>query len=261
MIDHRLIHALDVERLRRDDLEAEAREPGSIFQTSTLDALLGGAYDGDVTFADLAARGDLGLGTLDGLDGEMIAVDGSFYRAGTDGSVRPIAPDERTPFAVVTPFAPDVAADVEGPLDHAGLLERIESLVADRALCYAVRFDGRFERVHARSVPRQRRPYPRFSQVAARQVEFDLDGLAGTLVGFRFPDYAQGLNVPGYHLHVISEDRSRGGHVLDCRVLEGRIRVDHSSRLHMELPAGVEWTEPDTSAAKHDLIAGTEGEG
>jgi hypothetical protein len=42
---------------------------------------------------------------------------------------------------------------------------------------------------------------------------------------------------------------------------EGRIRVDHSSRLHMELPAGVEWTEPDTSAAKHDLIAGTEGEG
>jgi acetolactate decarboxylase len=80
-------------------------------------------------------------------------------------------------------------------------------------------------------------------------------------VGFRFPDYAQGLNVPGYHLHVISEDRSRGGHVLDCRVLEGRIRVDHSSRLHMELPAGVEWTEPDTSAAKHDLIAGTEGEG
>jgi acetolactate decarboxylase len=261
MIDHRLIHALDVERLRRDDLEAEAREPRSIFQTSTLDALLGGAYDGDVTFADLAARGDLGLGTLDGLDGEMIALDGAFYRAGPDGGVRPVRPDERTPFAVVTPFRPDIAADVEGALDHAGLVERFESLVADRALCYAVRFDGRFERLHARSVPRQHRPYPPFSQVADRQVEFDLDHLSGTLVGFRFPDYAQGLNVPGYHLHVISDDRSRGGHVLDCRVVEGRIRIDHSSRLHMELPAGVAWREPDTSAAKHDLIAGAEGEG
>src|SRR5215208_165483 len=93
MIDHRLIRALHVERLRREDLGAETREPHSIFQTSTLDALLGGAYDGDVTFADLALRGDLGLGTLDGLDGEMIALDGAFYRAGTDGSVRPPAPD------------------------------------------------------------------------------------------------------------------------------------------------------------------------
>ena len=261
MIDHRLIHALDVERLRRQDLAAEPREPHSIFQTSTLDALLGGAYDGDVTFADLAARGDLGLGTLDGLDGEMIALDGAFYRAGTDGSVRSIAPAERTPFAVITRFRPDVGIAVQGALDHAGLLERIESLVPDRALCYAVRVDGRFERVHARSVPRQRRPYPPFSEVAARQVEFDLDQLSGTLVGFRFPDYAQGLNVAGYHLHVISDDRSRGGHVLGCRILEGRISVDRSSHLHMELPAGVGWTEPDTSAAKHDLIAGAEGGG
>ena len=47
MIDHGLIQALHVERLRRDDLGAEEREPHSIFQTSTLDALLGGAYDGD----------------------------------------------------------------------------------------------------------------------------------------------------------------------------------------------------------------------
>jgi acetolactate decarboxylase len=259
MIDHGLIHALHVERLRRDDLGAEEREPHAVFQTSTLDALLGGAYEGDVTFADLAARGDLGLGTLDGLDGEMIALDGAFYRAGTDGSVRSIGPDERTPFAVITRFSPDAAAAVAGPLDHAGLLERIESLVADRALCYAVRFDGRFERVHARSVPRQRRPYPPLSQVVARQVEFDLDHLSGTLVGFRFPDYVQGLNVPGYHLHVISDDRSRGGHVLDCGILDGRISVDHSSHLHMELPAGVAWTEPDTSAAKRGLITGAEG--
>ena len=260
MIDHRLIHALHVERLRREDLAAEVREPHSIFQTSTLDALLGGAYDGDVTFADLALRGNLGLGTLDGLDGEMIALDGAFYRAATDGSVRTIEAEERTPFAVVTPFRPDVSAAMEGPLDHAGLLERIDALVGDQALCYAVRFDGRFERVHARSVPRQHPPYPPFSQVAARQVEFDLDHLSGTLVGFRFPDYAQGLNVPGYHLHVISDDRSRGGHLLDCRVLDGQIRIDHSSQLHMELPAGVAWTEPDTSSAKHDLIAGAEGE-
>lgn len=259
MIDHELIRAVHVERLRRSDLGAERHGERTIFQTSTLDALLGGAYDGDVTFAQLAERGDLGLGTLDALDGEMVAVDGSFWQVRADGRVRDIAADERTPFAVVIPFAPDVEARVEGPLVHSGLLARLDGLVPDEALCYAVRIDGRFERIRARSVPRQRRPYPPLAEVARDQVEFDLHDLTGTMVGFRFPDYMQGLNVPGYHLHVISDDRTRGGHVLDCVLAEGCVRIDHSSDLHMELPAGVEVSAPDASAAKSDLIGGIEG--
>ena len=56
-----------------------------LFQASTIGALLDGSYDGDLTFAELAERGDLGLGTLNGLDGEMIAIDGEFLRADVDG--------------------------------------------------------------------------------------------------------------------------------------------------------------------------------
>ena len=44
----------------------------------------------------------------------------------------------------------------------------------------------------------------------------------------------------GYHLHFISADRTRGGHVLDCRPRAGRLRIDPSSDLHVELPPGVE---------------------
>ena len=260
MIDVRVIRALHVERLRKADMGAELEHAGKLFQTSTLDALLEGAYDGDVTFAELAQRGDFGLGTLDGLDGEMIALDGEFHQARADGSVRRIAATERTPFAVVTRFAPDTHATLDFPHDHAALLSALDALVPDAALCYAVRVDGRFESLRARSVPRQRRPYPPISEVIARQVEFDLPATSGTIVGFRFPDYAQGLNVPGYHLHFISHDRSAGGHVLDCRVAAGEIHVDHSSDLHMELPAGLTWTDPDTSPAKRDVIAGAEGE-
>jgi acetolactate decarboxylase len=260
MIDTRVIHALHVERLRKADMGADLDGDGAIFQTSTLDALLDGAYDGDVTFAELAERGDLGLGTLDGLDGEMIALDGAFYQARTDGSVRRTGPRERSPFAVVTRFRPDTRATIDSPCDHARLLATLDTLVPDTAVCYAVRIDGRFESVTARSVPRQQRPYPPFAEVVAQQVEFELAGLAGSMVGFRFPDYAQGLNVPGYHLHFISGDRSTGGHVLDCRLSAGEIHVDHSSDLHMELPAGVTWSDADASAAKHDLIARAEGQ-
>lgn len=259
MIDHELIRAIHVERFRRADLDAETHPARTIFQTSTLDALLAGSYDGDVTFAELAQRGDLGLGTLDGLDGEMIALDGSFWQVAADGRVREVGRHERTPFAVVTRFSPDVEARTEDPRGHAEMLAWLDGLVGDTALCYAVRIDGRFEAVRARSVPRQRRPYPPLAEVARNQAEFDLGDFTGTMVGFRFPDYMQGVNVPGYHLHVISDCRDRGGHVLDCRLAGGEVRVDHSSELHMEVPAGVEAAAPDPSAAKGDLIGGIEG--
>src|SRR3954470_14447202 len=97
MLDERLIKALHVEALRHTELHAE-HEPHVLFQASTIGALLDGAYDGDVTFAELAARG---WGTLNALDGEMIPVDGRFYRAELDGAINRVSPSAKTPFAVV----------------------------------------------------------------------------------------------------------------------------------------------------------------
>jgi acetolactate decarboxylase len=236
MLDERLISNLHVHALRRREAHAD-REPHVLFQASTIAALLEGAYEGDLTFAELAEHGDLALGTLNGLDGEMIALDGRFFRADVDGSVTPVEGSARTPFAVVVAF--EAAVDVEvagGDLDH--LLAEIDAR-SDSAAC-ALRLDGDFELVRARSVPRQRPPYRPLAEVAAEQHVFELADVRGTLVGFRFPDYASGLEPPGHHLHFISEDRSRGGHVLGCRARRGRLRIDPSSDLHVELPPGVE---------------------
>src|SRR6201747_3330428 len=107
MFDERWIRSLHVESMRRADLHAE-REPHVLFQASTIGALLAGAFDGDLSFAELAEHGDLGLGTLNRLDGEMIALDGEFFRADVDGVVSPIAATAKTPFAVVARFEPAV---------------------------------------------------------------------------------------------------------------------------------------------------------
>ena len=56
------------------------------------------------------------------------------------------------------------------------------------------------------------------------------------MLGFRFPGYVEGIEVGGYHLHFISEDRWRGGHVLDSRSDGLRVRLDPSDDLHVELP-------------------------
>ncbi len=255
-IDERFIKALHVEVLR----EQEQPEDQShvVFQTSTIDALLDGAYDGDVSFGELRKRGDLGLGTLDAVDGEMIALDGRFYRAAADGTVDEIPDSARTPFAVVTRFEPDTTVTLGHPLDHSALLERIEAALPEGA-CQALRIDGSFESVVARSVHRQTKPYPPLAEVAAHQSVFELRHVAGTLVGFRFPDYAQGLEVPGYHLHFITSDRTRGGHVLDCRLSEGLLALEGSTELHLELPRGVDLLAPEARAGGRDLLDRIEG--
>jgi acetolactate decarboxylase len=48
-------------------------------QVSTIDAILNGLYDGVITYRDLKEHGDFGIGTFEGLDGEMVALDGNFY--------------------------------------------------------------------------------------------------------------------------------------------------------------------------------------
>jgi acetolactate decarboxylase len=113
--------------------------------------------------------------------------------------------------------------------------------------------------VLARSVPRQHKPYPPLAEAVKHEREFEFADVTGTIVGFRFPDYAQGLNVPGYHLHFVTDDRARGGHVLDCTVVDPEIQVDHTSHLHMELPPGVERVEHHTSAADGAAIKRMEG--
>ena len=235
-VDESLVGALHVQALRAADL---APETGSeTFQASTIAALLDGAYDGDVSFAELRHHGDLGLGTLNACDGEMIALEGEFFRADVDGALHPVPAAAKTPFAVLTFFEPRHSFRA-GRLGHDELLALIDARIGHPEQVHALRVDGSFERVRARSVPRQEKPYRPLVEVIADQHVFEFADVEGTLVGFRFPDYAQGLNVPGYHLHFVDRDRRRGGHVLDCTVREAEIAVDDSLELHAELPPGV----------------------
>lgn len=253
MLDERWIRALHVETMREEDLHAE-HEHHVLFQASTIGALLDGAYDGDLRFVELAEHGDLGLGTLNGLDGEMIAIDGRFFRADVDGRVGEVAADAQTPFAVVARFEPTIDRQIDGPLGHAGLLAKLDELIPVDAASCAIRLDGRFELVRARSVPRQSPPYRPLAEVVAEQHVFELTDVDGTMLGFRFPDYVEGIEVSGYHLHFISEDRSRGGHVLGSCSSGLRVRLDPSSELHVELPPAIDLADPDLAAATHAAV-------
>lgn len=261
MLDERWIRSLHVESMRRADLHRE-REPHVLFQASTIGALLDGAFEGDLSFAELAEHGDLGLGTLNHLDGEMVALDGEFFRADVDGQTNEVDPGEKTPFAVVTRFEPTVDVRLEGEeRNHEELLAHLDQLSPQGVSSCAVRLDGRFPLVRARSVPRQDPPYRPLTEVVAEQHVFELADVEGTMLGFRFPTYVEGIEVPGYHLHFISADRSRGGHVLDSRSGALQVRIDPSDDLHIELPPQVELADPDVAADTHAAVAAVEHSG
>jgi acetolactate decarboxylase len=238
MLDPHLLHALHVQSARHAHLSTGG-EPHTLFQVSTIEALLHGAYDGDVTIAELSRHGDLGLGTFNALDGELVLLDGIVYRAAADGSVQPAELTRCSPFAVVTPFQPDVELHVEVTQDDHTLLAQ---LAPASPTCTAVRIDGRFEHLRLRSVPVQHQPYPSLTDVLANQRVFDEYDVSGTVVGFCFPEHNDRLNLPGRHLHFLSSDHMRGGHVLSCRLVEGLIRLDHEAEIEVELPPGVNLT-------------------
>ncbi len=253
-IDTALVGALHVEYLKKRDLGEDARPHHTLFQTSTIDALLEGEYDGNVSFAELEDRGDFGLGTLEALDGEMIALDGRFYQVKSDGRAYAIDRRAKTPFAVVTFFEPSLSRSLATPLDLGAFCARLDRLVGGEASCYAVRVDGHFEYVKTRSIPRQRKPYPPLAEVVKCQPTFESHDVRGSLVGFRFPHYAQGLNVAGYHFHFITADRSTGGHVLEFRLARGELGIDNEADLRLELPPGIDLPVPDPTAAKREAL-------
>ncbi|HKJ36102.1 MAG TPA: acetolactate decarboxylase [Solirubrobacterales bacterium] len=244
-LDEQLIGALHVSSGARGDRPEAAHRA---FQTSTLTAMLDGAYEGEITFAELSGRGDLGIGTLNGCDGEMIALDGVFLRADADGAVTEVPPQARTPFAVLTRFEPrhrltlDPAGADGGDFDS--ITAAIDRRVGAPDIVHAVRVDGAFDLVHCRSVAKQEPPYRPLAEVLAGQNEFSFERVEGTMAGFRFPNLGLGVGVPGYHLHFVTAERDRGGHVLGCRWGGGgrslECAVDDLADLHVETPPGVE---------------------
>ena len=207
-----------------------------IFQASTITALSGGVFEGNLSIGELKKSGDFGLGTFNGLDGEMIELDGNVYQVRDDGIAYPVKDTMKTPFSVVTYFDSDRRINVRSPIDCDRLEKVIDKFLPTNNIFYAIKVSGLFDYVKARSISDQHEPFPTLAQALKGETTFELRSVKGTLVGFRFPSYINGLNVPGYHFHFITDDRKAGGHVLECKAQDVKADVDYSSQLNIKLP-------------------------
>lgn len=220
-----------------------------VYQFSTISALLEGVYDGDVTVADLLRHGDFGLGTFNHLDGEMVVLDGVCYRLRADGTATRAAPTDHTPFAAVTTFREDFEIPIQNLTSRTELIAAIDAKIKSANLIYAIRIDGHFSTLHTRTVMAQKQPYPPLTRATDEQAETVFTDVSGTVVGFRTPDFEQGISVAGYHLHFLNEDRTAGGHVLDFEMERGDVAVSGASQLHLSLPTSGDFLGAQLSGA------------
>jgi len=129
----------------------------------------------------------------------------------------------------------------------------LQRLLPSPNLFYAIRMEGVFDYVKTRSVPKQENYRP-LADVAKDQPVFEFQDVAGTLAGFNTPSFMGSINVPGLHLHFLSTDLTRGGHVLECRPRQARIGVQFISRLELSLPMTFDYLTQDfTRNIEQDL--------
>ena len=219
-----------------DDNPIEQRE--TLMQVSTIGALMDGFYDRVIDVGELKEYGDFGIGTFEGLDGEMVVLDGECYQVKTDGAAYVVDDSTGVPFADVTFFDSDLEMEIAAGTDYDQLQAVLNDILPTENIFYAFRIEGTFSYMQTRSVPGQQKPYPPLVDVAAEQAVFDFNNVAGTIVGFYCPQYASGIGVAGYHLHFLTEGLDAGGHILGFTVAQATALVDYTPQMLLILPEG-----------------------
>lgn len=207
----------------------------TLYQGSTIEALLAGNYDGVANVKKIKMQGNMGLGTFAGLDGEMIVLDGKVYKAAKNGKVTVEKDNIQSPFYAVTFFDTDKTNKIEeSGLTLYSLRAELDKLRMRNDLPYAIIVKGNFKMVKVRSVGPYTEPYPMLSEAVKEQSVWEYTEVPGRLVGFWLPAYMGNTNAAGYHLHFLSDDCQKGGHVLDLVITDGQIYLDETPNLHIE---------------------------
>ena len=210
----------------------------SIAQVALLQSLAQGYFGGTVTAGQLRTLGDTGIGTFEGLNGEMIVLNGTIYQALGSGKVVVVPDQEIIPFANVTFFDKDISVKLLDIADKAALEKVLNRAVQENGVnsFYMVKIHTEFPSILFRSEYGSQEPYPTLVEALKdKQTEFTEKNIKGTLVGLYCPNYMGELNSVGWHFHFISDDKKKGGHILELSVKNGTAELDKTDKFTMVL--------------------------
>lgn len=233
----------------------------TLVQASTLNALMLGNFDETVSVKDFMEGGDTGIGTYAGLDGEAIFENGVAYKATADGKVLVMKPEDGVAFGTVIKFDENVPT-VE--LKNIGDIEAMKAALkpfveGNQNIFYMIKATGVFETMHVRSCYASEKPYPTLSEVAKNQQEFHFENTRGDVIAVWCPQYVNGINLPGWHFHYLSSDKTQGGHILGLSSKDLQVKINPIERFDLTLPQNPEFAHRNLCEDLSAKTAAVEG--
>ncbi len=215
--------------------DAEKQKTDNIFQYSTKNGLLKNDYVGTLTVNEIKKNGDFGLGTFNMVDGEMVIQNGNVYQVLTNGKINDMPAKALSPFVVTKFFIPDTSFSLPKNISLDSAKTLLELLVKKYDTPLAIRITGEFQSLKSRSVDKVESLSVSLAEIVANQTEFNFTNVSGTVIGFWYPDYFDGVNFPGFHLHVLLDNLSGGGHLLNCTFGNVTVEIDFASGVNVAL--------------------------
>lgn len=216
--------------------EVSAQSAETIFHYSVMDAMRNGVYVGDLSIDTLREKGDFGLGTFNHLDGEMVALDGIYYRVSPSGKVVQAEQDRKVPFAAVAHFTPDIEFEIDGDFTITRMQEEIVKRLPSFNKPFGIQIHGLMAEIQlGGALKLSENDTTGLAKLMATRPVYHVAGISGTLVGFYNPTFMINIDLSPFHLHFISDDRSVGGHVISGKSGTAKIKVRVDTKVGYEL--------------------------
>jgi acetolactate decarboxylase len=220
----------------------ETEKNDGLFHYSIWWALVNLIYDGELSAESLKEKGDIALGSYNGLSGELVMVDGRLFKVNEEGTVYEPEDDELICYANAAWFDPDRSYEIDGPIRYDSLRSNLSSNFPSNNQFYGLRIHGDFAYMKCGGVPEQEKPYEQGLDVLLpNRPVYERENFTGTMVGFYCPDFIGNINVAGFHLHFISDDATFGGHVMEFDASKLEVGIDFITEYTFVLPETEEY--------------------
>ncbi|MCK0159211.1 acetolactate decarboxylase [Allomuricauda sp. F6463D] len=207
------------------------------YQYSIWWAFVNKIFEGDLSAKELKTKGDIGLGSYNLLDGELIMLDGVLYQASEDGKVHKPEDDTKVVYANAAFFNKDYSYDIPKVQNYEELRAFINEKLPTKNFFYAFKIHGEFSKMKCGGLHKQEPPFEEGLDVLIPERPiFERENFKGTMVGFYCPTFIGNINVAGYHLHFVSDDEQFAGHVMEFEAENLTLEIDQLDKYQFDLP-------------------------
>ncbi|MBU3025805.1 acetolactate decarboxylase [Zobellia galactanivorans] len=208
----------------------------TIHQYAPTVALLNSIYEGDITPRQMVQQGNIGIGTVNHLAGELVAVDGVVYTIDAEGGIKEAPENLESPNMTMINFQPKKTVTIENIESYEDLSKELQKYATSINSFYAYRIKGKFGYLKMASAHKVENEDVSLFEYLDTRVMYTRENIKGTLVGLFTPDYLGNIVIPGMHFHFLSEDIKLGGHLEDIKFDRLQVEIQEVNQVNLQLP-------------------------